>query len=118
MSFYIGGNPRLYDISPDGQHFVMIRGEGEAEPTEFKVVQNWFQELKRLVPTNSRMPLSSTRSVSQPLARVLIHLPQPNQDSILYYGHYTRRRRIKSPIVRDGRYSKKVSRTLPTFVAP
>ena len=27
------------------------------------------------------------------LARVLIHIPQPNQHSILYYGHYARRRR-------------------------
>ena len=48
-----GVNPRLYDISPDGQHFVMIRGEGETGPTEFKVVQNWFEELKRLVPTDN-----------------------------------------------------------------
>ncbi len=48
-----GHGPRFYDISPDGQHFVMIRGEGETEPTEFKVVQNWFQELKRLVPTDN-----------------------------------------------------------------
>ena len=44
---------RVYDISPDGQHFVMIRGEGETGPTGFKVVQNWFQELKRLVPTEN-----------------------------------------------------------------
>ena len=27
------------------------------------------------------------------LARVLIHIPQPNQHSILYYGHYARRTR-------------------------
>ena len=27
------------------------------------------------------------------LARVLIHIPQPNQHSILYYGHYVRRTR-------------------------
>jgi hypothetical protein len=46
-----GTNPRRFDISPDGKHFVMIRNEGETEPTEFRVVQNWFQELERLVPT-------------------------------------------------------------------
>ena len=32
--------------------FVMIQSEGELHPTEFQVVQNWFEELKRLVPTN------------------------------------------------------------------
>jgi Tol biopolymer transport system component len=51
--FYLfGSNPRLFDIAPDGKHFVMIRNERESEPTEFRVVQNWFKELERLVPTN------------------------------------------------------------------
>jgi Tol biopolymer transport system component len=39
-----------YDVLPDG-HFVMIR---RADPTgirEIVVVQNWFEELKRLAPT-------------------------------------------------------------------
>ena len=31
------------------------------------------------------------------LARVLIHIPQPNQHSILYYGHYARRSRQHTP---------------------
>jgi serine/threonine-protein kinase len=42
-----------YDVSPDGQRFLMIK-EAEQSPsaTQIVVVQNWFEELKRLVPTN------------------------------------------------------------------
>ena len=40
---------QYYDISPDGQQFVMIK---EAGQTQIHVVLNWFEELKRLVPTN------------------------------------------------------------------
>ncbi len=41
---------QYYDISPDGQRFVMIREGGEAQ---INVVLNWFEELKRLVPTTN-----------------------------------------------------------------
>ncbi len=42
-----------YNISPDGQRFLMIK-EADAEewPGQINVVLNWFEELKRLVPTN------------------------------------------------------------------
>jgi Tol biopolymer transport system component len=43
-----------YDVSPDGQRFLMIKPtEQTASPslTQIVVVQNWFEELKRLVPT-------------------------------------------------------------------
>ena len=40
-----------YDISPDGQRFLLIQ-PSEAS-TEMHVVLNWFQELKRLVPTDN-----------------------------------------------------------------
>jgi len=40
-----------YDVSPDGEHFVMIQ---EAGPTQIHVVQNWFEELKEHVPTRPR----------------------------------------------------------------
>jgi serine/threonine protein kinase len=40
---------QYYDVSPDGQSFLMIKQEGEYE---INVVLNWFEELKRLVPTN------------------------------------------------------------------
>jgi serine/threonine-protein kinase len=45
---------RSYDISPDGQRFLMIKEggiDGTATPTSIIVVQHWVEELKRLVPT-------------------------------------------------------------------
>jgi hypothetical protein len=43
-----------YDISPDGQRFLMLKpaARSERSPAQIILVQNWFQELKRLVPTN------------------------------------------------------------------
>jgi Tol biopolymer transport system component len=44
---------RNYDISADGQRFIMIRGSDPEPPvTQMHVVLNWAEELKRLVPTN------------------------------------------------------------------
>jgi len=40
-----------YDITPDGQRFVIIQGE-EHPPAEIRAILNWSKELKRLVPTN------------------------------------------------------------------
>jgi eukaryotic-like serine/threonine-protein kinase len=46
---------RSYDVSPDGQRFLMIKrrdsSDQTAAPPTLIVVQNWFEELKRLVPT-------------------------------------------------------------------
>ncbi len=43
-----------YDISPDGQRFVMVKASGNENPlTQINVVLNWFEELKRLVPTDN-----------------------------------------------------------------
>lgn len=40
---------RTYDVSGDGERFLMIKGE--PSPAQgLVVVQNWFEELKRLVP--------------------------------------------------------------------
>ncbi len=39
-----------YDISPDGQRFLMIKAV-EGNTGQINVVLNWFEELKRLVPT-------------------------------------------------------------------
>jgi hypothetical protein len=51
-----GGPGRQYDVSPDGQRFLMTKpGSGSdqtAAPPSIVVVQNWFEELMRLVPTN------------------------------------------------------------------
>ncbi len=43
-----------YDISPDGQRFLMIKAADldEGQQGQINVVLNWFEELKRLVPTN------------------------------------------------------------------
>jgi eukaryotic-like serine/threonine-protein kinase len=41
-----------YDVSLDGQRFLMVKPVGQAEATHINVVQNWFEELTRLVPTN------------------------------------------------------------------
>ncbi len=42
-----------YDISPDGQRFLMLQPtEPEAEP-QINVILNWTEELKRLVPTDN-----------------------------------------------------------------
>jgi len=55
--YFVGaGNAvgRTYDISPDGERFLMIKESDETSSTEeFVVVLNWFEELKRLVPTNN-----------------------------------------------------------------
>jgi hypothetical protein len=42
---------QYYDISPDGQRFLMIKETG-SEQAPINVVLNWFEELKRLVPIN------------------------------------------------------------------
>ena len=38
-----------FDITPDGQRFLMIR-IGEQRADEINIVLNWHEELKRLVP--------------------------------------------------------------------
>jgi serine/threonine-protein kinase len=56
--YYTGGDvfyPRHYDISADGQRFLMIKDndatDPNAAPASVIVVQHWVEELKRLVPT-------------------------------------------------------------------
>ena len=41
-----------YDVAPDGQRFVMALPVGGSAPDQINVVLNWFEELKRLVPTD------------------------------------------------------------------
>jgi len=51
---YLRGSGRAYDVSPDGRRFLMIKeGDGpsdDSSPPGIIVVQNWFEELRRLVP--------------------------------------------------------------------
>ncbi len=43
-----GVNLGSYDVHPDGDRFLMIT---DSSKDEIRVVLNWFEELKRLVPT-------------------------------------------------------------------
>jgi hypothetical protein len=51
----IGQNGRTYDVSKDGQRFLMIKnatsGEQASAPTPINVVLNWSGELKQRVPS-------------------------------------------------------------------
>ena len=48
-----GTGGRTYDVAPDGRRFLMIQ-QRDAAPqppiTHVVLVQNWLEELKRLVP--------------------------------------------------------------------
>lgn len=39
-----------YDVTRDGQRFLMVKDIEQASATQINVVVNWFEELKRLVP--------------------------------------------------------------------
>jgi len=46
------GSRTSYDVSPDGQSFVLLNtGEEDRAVAQITVVTNWFEELRRLVPT-------------------------------------------------------------------
>jgi len=61
--FQYSQNYRMYDVHPDGKHFVIIRNAQQGATTtggaaaaaapapEVRVVLNWFEELKKLAPT-------------------------------------------------------------------
>jgi Tol biopolymer transport system component/predicted Ser/Thr protein kinase len=60
---FTAGKPRLlfegqyvaYDVSQDGQRFLMVQAvEPEQPATQINLVLNWFEELKRLVPTGKK----------------------------------------------------------------
>ena len=55
-AYFIGEGGRAYDVSPDGERFLMIaEGGGDEDtlaPASLNVIQHWFEELRRLVPTN------------------------------------------------------------------
>jgi serine/threonine-protein kinase len=51
-----GGYARAnYDVSPDGQRFLMLQPveQDQPHPTEINVVLNWSEELRRLVPAGT-----------------------------------------------------------------
>ena len=47
-----GQDSRNYDVTSDGQRFVMIHRE-ENEESQLHIVLNWFQELRRLAPVEN-----------------------------------------------------------------
>jgi serine/threonine-protein kinase len=52
----IQGSERPYDIAPDGKFLMIRRGQAEATAdaaSNLILVQNWFEELKRLVPVTN-----------------------------------------------------------------
>jgi serine/threonine-protein kinase len=48
------GSGRTYDVSPDGRLLMIKRGDLSNGGDAIVVVVNWFEELKRLVPIDSR----------------------------------------------------------------
>ena len=53
--YYASASGRTYDVSPDGERFLMIKqgGSDETSTTELILVLNWFEELKQRVPTDN-----------------------------------------------------------------
>jgi serine/threonine-protein kinase len=43
---------RTYDVSPDGQRFLMVKQPATRAPAQIVIVQNWFEDLRRLVPAS------------------------------------------------------------------
>jgi len=53
LSGYRFNQGGAYTVAPDGERFLMIKRSEETSTTELILVQNWFEELKRLVPTDN-----------------------------------------------------------------
>lgn len=51
--YALTGPVRGYDVTPDGRRFLMVQqlDPPPAPPGELVLVDNWHEELKRLVPT-------------------------------------------------------------------
>ena len=43
-----------YDVSPDGQRFLMIEETSTTTPQQINIVLNWTEELKRRVPVKTK----------------------------------------------------------------
>jgi Tol biopolymer transport system component len=51
--FLLMPGSQFYDVTSDGQQFIMVMSEQESAPTQVNIVLNWFEELKRLAPTGN-----------------------------------------------------------------
>ena len=47
----VGNGTKLFDVSPDGERFLAIEAQ-DLSKGEVIVIENWFDELKQLVPAN------------------------------------------------------------------
>ena len=43
--------PRSYDVTPDGERFLLTKLPGEQTRPKIMIVLNWLEELKQRVPT-------------------------------------------------------------------
>jgi hypothetical protein len=43
-----------YDVSPDGQRFLMVKENEATSAAQINVVLNWFEEVKQKVPTGKK----------------------------------------------------------------
>jgi len=50
LSRFDSGYFHEFDVSPDGQRFLVIRTEPQSRPTRLDIITNFFDELNRLVP--------------------------------------------------------------------
>ena len=44
-------NMEAFQVTPDGDRFLVLENNTESMPTQIEVVLNWFDELERLAPT-------------------------------------------------------------------
>jgi hypothetical protein len=51
---YLNVSGLEYGVSPDGKRFLVLQPADTSPPTELRVVVNWFEELKRLVPVGTQ----------------------------------------------------------------
>ena len=53
-TFLPSSQPPSYDVAPDGRFLIIkpIGGDTQVAPSQIVVVENWLEELKRLVPVN------------------------------------------------------------------
>ena len=50
-NYYLAPGGPNYDVSPDGERFLMIKQVQSASTTpQIIIVENWLEELKRLAP--------------------------------------------------------------------
>ncbi len=50
--FEFAGIFRNYDISPDGERFLMVQIPASTGRGQLEIVFNWFEDVERRVPTN------------------------------------------------------------------